>query len=222
MSGMNSVTTPVWQPFWKVAKVRLESNRRFWIYHALKLLALYCFVPEKSIPCRSLKSSGECRKCLAAAPRASGTLASHYAPLTPVVIVPEKDLTSVLKQLEKKNIRVALLHYSSLSSDRKQPLVKQTGLFCSPDVYSHQLYASLRELDRHRADVILVEATPDTEAWKGVNDRLRRAAYNGQGILEKWLSLSHSQCSGLKNFTGNITGKVFLSDFGLIYRFSLF
>ena len=123
----------------------------------------------------------------AAAPRASGTMASHYAPLTPVVIVPEKDLTSVLKQLEKKNIRVALLHYSSLSSDRKQPLVKQTGLFCSPDVYSHQLYASLRELDRHRADVILVEATPDTEAWKGVNDRLRRAAYNGQGILEKWL-----------------------------------
>ena len=123
----------------------------------------------------------------AAAPRASGTLASHYAPLTPVVIVPEKDLTSVLKQLEKKNVRVALLHYSSLSSDRKQPLVKQTGLFCSPDVYSHQLYASLRELDRHRADVILVEATPDTEAWKGVNDRLRRAAYNGQGILEKWL-----------------------------------
>ena len=79
----------------------------------------------------------------AAAPRASGTLASHYAPLTPVVIVPEKDLTSVLKQLEKKNIRVALLHYSSLSSDRKQPLVKQTGLFCSPDVYSHQLYACL-------------------------------------------------------------------------------
>ena len=123
----------------------------------------------------------------AAAPRASGTLASHYAPLTPVVIVSEKDLTSVLKQLEKKNVRVALLHYSSLSSDRKQPLVKQTGLFCSPDVYSHQLYASLRELDRHQADVILVEATPDTEAWKGVNDRLRRAAYNGQGILEKWL-----------------------------------
>lgn len=124
----------------------------------------------------------------AAAPRASGTLASHYAPLTPVVIVSEKDLTFVLKQLEKKNVRVALLHYSSLSSDRKQPLVKQTGLFCSPDVYSHQLYASLRELDRHQADVILVEATPDTEAWKGVNDRLRRAAYNGQGILEKWLS----------------------------------
>lgn len=123
----------------------------------------------------------------AAAPRASGTLASHYAPLTPVVIVSEKDLTSVLKQLEKKNVRVALLHYSSLSSDRKQPLIKQTGLFCSPDVYSHQLYASLRELDRHQADVILVEATPDTEAWKGVNDRLRRAAYNGQGILEKWL-----------------------------------
>lgn len=124
----------------------------------------------------------------AAAPRASGTLASHYAPQTPVVIVPEKDLAFVLEELEKKNIRVALLHYSSLPSDRIQPLVWRTGLFCSPDVYSHHLYASLRELDRHQADVILIEAIPDTEAWKGINDRLRRAAYNGQGILEKWLS----------------------------------
>ncbi len=124
----------------------------------------------------------------ATAPRASGTLASHYAPSTPVVIVPEKDLISVLEQLEKQNVRVALLHYSSLSADRKQALVRQTGLFCSPDVYSHQLYASLRELDRYRADVILVEATPDTEAWKGINDRLRRAAHNGQGIIEKWLA----------------------------------
>lgn len=124
----------------------------------------------------------------AAAPRASGTLASHYAPATPVVIVPEKDLNSILEELEKKDIRVALLHYSSLSSERKLPLVKQTGLFCSPDVYSHQLYASLRELDRHQADVILVEATPDTEAWKGINDRLRRAAYNGLGVIEKLLA----------------------------------
>lgn len=123
----------------------------------------------------------------AAAPRASGTLASHYAPATPVVIVPEKELVRVLEELEKKNVRVALLHYSSLSSDRLQPLAAQTGLFCSPDVYSHQLYASLRELDSYQADVILVEGTPDTEAWKGVNDRLRRAAYNGQGIIEKWL-----------------------------------
>lgn len=123
----------------------------------------------------------------AAAPRASGTLASHYAPLTPVVIVPAKDLHLVLKKLEKNKIRVALLHFSLLSSDRKLPLVKQAGLFCSPDVYSHQLYASLRELDRHQADVIVVEETPDTEAWKGINDRLRRAAHNGQGIIERLL-----------------------------------
>lgn len=123
----------------------------------------------------------------ATAPRASGTLASHYAPSTPVVIVPKKDLISVLEQLEKKNVRVALLHYSLLSSDRIQPLVRQTGLFCSPDVYSHQLYASLRELDRYKADVILVEATPDAEAWKGINDRLHRAAYNGRHIIEKWI-----------------------------------
>lgn len=123
----------------------------------------------------------------AAAPRASGMLASHYAPATPVVIVPGKDLMAVLYELEKKNVRVALLHYSSLPSDRLLALVGQTGLFCSPDVYSHQLYASLRELDACQADVILVEGTPDGPAWKGINDRLRRAAYNGRGVIEKWL-----------------------------------
>lgn len=123
----------------------------------------------------------------AAAPRASGTLASHYAPATPVVIVPEKELSAILEKLEKQHVRVALLHYSYLPSGRIQSLVKKTSLFCSPDIYSHQLYASLRDLDSYQADVIVVEATPDTEVWKGVNDRLRRAAYNGQGVIEKWL-----------------------------------
>ena len=35
------------------------------------------------------------------------------------------------------------------------------------------------------ADVLVVEETPQGETWKGVNDRLKRAAYNGQGVLER-------------------------------------
>ena len=38
------------------------------------------------------------------------------------------------------------------------------------------------------ADVLVVEETPQDEAWKGVNDRLRRAAYNGQGIVERLMA----------------------------------
>ena len=117
------------------------------------------------------------------APRASGTLASHYAPQTPVVVIPSDKLLQILVHLEKNGCRVALLHYSSLPASRKIALAGEVGLYCAPDVYSHQLYASLRKLDRYGADVILVEETPDTEMWKGINDRLKRAAYNGLGTI---------------------------------------
>ena len=119
------------------------------------------------------------------APRASGTLASHYAPRTPVAVIPSDKLLQLLVRLEENGHRVALLHYSSLPASRKMSLAGEVGLYCAPDVYSHQLYASLRKLDRSGADVILVEATPETETWKGVNDRLKRAAYNGLGTIEQ-------------------------------------
>jgi L-threonylcarbamoyladenylate synthase len=41
--------------------------------------------------------------------------------------------------------------------------------------YAHDLYANLRRLDAANADVILVEAVPDGEAWLAVRDRLLRA-----------------------------------------------
>ena len=49
--------------------------------------------------------------------------------------------------------------------------------------YAHDLYADLRELDHALdADIILVEALPTTREWQGVADRLRRAAFDSQGV----------------------------------------
>jgi L-threonylcarbamoyladenylate synthase len=55
------------------------------------------------------------------------------------------------------------------------------GIAChpaSPDPvrFAHDLYAALRELDALGGDLILVAAPPEEEAWRAVNDRLRRAA----------------------------------------------
>ena len=41
--------------------------------------------------------------------------------------------------------------------------------------YAHDLYANLRALDAANADVILIEAVPDGDAWLAVRDRLARA-----------------------------------------------
>ena len=120
----------------------------------------------------------------AAAPRASGTLDSHYAPHTPVAMQHGDLLDETLNQLLNAGRRVALIHYSDLP-----PASASVRLEANPASYAHALYASLRTMDQVGAELILVEAPPTGPAWLGVNDRLRRAAFGSTGILQQFLSI---------------------------------
>jgi L-threonylcarbamoyladenylate synthase len=114
----------------------------------------------------------------AAAPRASGTLESHYAPHTPVAMQDTATLAGTLARLASAGRKVALIHYTGM------PAVHATvRLPATPDGFAHALYAALRAMDGSGADVILVEAPPQDGAWLGVNDRLRRAAHGSSGIV---------------------------------------
>jgi L-threonylcarbamoyladenylate synthase len=42
-------------------------------------------------------------------------------------------------------------------------------------------------MDQTDAELILVETPPQDDAWLGVNDRLRRAAFSSSGIVEMFL-----------------------------------
>jgi L-threonylcarbamoyladenylate synthase len=57
----------------------------------------------------------------------------------------------------------------------------------APEDYAHDLYAALRAMDAANADIILVEAPPNDSKWQGVNDRLRRAAFDSAGVLSRLL-----------------------------------
>lgn len=118
----------------------------------------------------------------AAAPRASGTLDSHYAPSTPVALVEADQLADVIRRLAAAGRRAAVMSRSTpLLSDA----VAQLALPMSPDGYAHNLYASLRSLDTAGADIILVESLPGDNEWQGVNDRLRRAAHDSEDVVER-------------------------------------
>jgi L-threonylcarbamoyladenylate synthase len=119
----------------------------------------------------------------AAAPRASGTLASHYAPHTPVAMQDSATLKATLARLNQAGRKVALIHYSELPGAHAE-----ARLPASPDGFAHALYASLRAMDGAGADLILVEAPPRGDAWLGVNDRLRRAAHGSSGIVHGLLN----------------------------------
>jgi L-threonylcarbamoyladenylate synthase len=117
-----------------------------------------------------------------AAPRASGTLESHYAPKAPVALLPTGDIEKTLAELKLRGRSAALIHYSPFVLS--QPNVT---LPAEPKGYAYGVYAALRAMDQQQVELILVEAPPSDDAWLGVNDRLRRAAFGSTGIIERFL-----------------------------------
>jgi L-threonylcarbamoyladenylate synthase len=117
-----------------------------------------------------------------AAPRASGTLDAHYAPRTPVALVDAEQLPATLQRLAAAGRCVALLSYAAPPCE---PSAGQCNLPATPDGYAHGLYAALRALDARQADIILVEQPPTDGQWQAVGDRLRRAAFDSSGVLER-------------------------------------
>lgn len=119
----------------------------------------------------------------ASAPRASGTLDAHYAPHTPVVQVAPDELATVLEKLAALGKKIALI-----ARLQRSGLVSVTRTMPdTADAYAHDLYAALRDMDHTGTDLIVVEALPISGQWQGVNDRLRRAAFDSQGLLARLL-----------------------------------
>lgn len=108
------------------------------------------------------------------APRVSGDLPSHYAPHTPVRWLESAELHTTLLAAST-HTRTGVI---ALGAEANPGLahVEWCSLTADPAVYARQLYASLRELDGHDLDLILLEVPPDTGKWEAVRDRLRRAA----------------------------------------------
>jgi len=107
------------------------------------------------------------------APRASGTLASHYAPRTPARLVDASELAKVLR--ERGDARVGVL-----ARRVPRPLDFNGTWISAPEpaqVYAHDLYANLRALDHAGVANILIESVPDEAAWLAVRDRLARATH---------------------------------------------
>jgi L-threonylcarbamoyladenylate synthase len=108
----------------------------------------------------------------AAAPKASGTLAAHYAPAARVRLLAADALA----------LRVAAasagggLEGVAVYSRAQLPAWRWHAMPADPAAAAHELFAVLRALDVAGAREIWVEAPPSEPAWDGVRDRLSRAA----------------------------------------------
>lgn len=108
-----------------------------------------------------------------ATPRVSGSLASHYAPLTPLTVLP---LNAIVTALASGSAAAIVRDTAELPAGMRQhPDV--AVLAEQPAGYAHDFYRVLRALDAKGYDHIYVQALPDTLAWLAVSDRLGRAAH---------------------------------------------
>jgi len=113
----------------------------------------------------------------AEAPRASGTLAAHYAPRTALAVLGAVDFEAEIAG--RSSVAVLAMGEAPAGAN----VVSWINAPSDPVRYGHDLYANLRMLDGSGAKRIVVQAPPDAAAWEAVNDRLTRAAA-GTGNVE--------------------------------------
>jgi L-threonylcarbamoyladenylate synthase len=110
-----------------------------------------------------------------AAPRASGTLESHYAPRAKVRLMSAQDITAKLQALGPHANNLGLW------STERPVGIAGAGVLWRVQPHSaaqaaHDLFGVLRDLDARGVQQIWVESPPDLPEWEGVRDRLQRSA----------------------------------------------
>ncbi len=100
---------------------------------------------------------------------------THYAPVTATILCTQSELELILQgdAFQHQHKMGVLWFGNSVESELfEQNMIMPENV----NDYAHLLYSKLRELDNTGLDLILVEQPPQTEEWRGINDRLSKAA----------------------------------------------
>ena len=108
------------------------------------------------------------------APRAPGTLESHYAPNATVRLMDAKAIQTALDLLGAEAAHIAIYARSIVRIKSSKVLYRRM-----PDdalATAEQLFAVLRDFDAQAVKLIWIEPVPEATEWDGVRDRLARAS----------------------------------------------
>lgn len=108
------------------------------------------------------------------APKASGTLESHYAPNAKLRLMDAASLQTALDLLGADASRIAT--YSRVVLRSTSPTLVRRRMPDDAAETARQLFAVLRDFDVQGVRLIWVETPPPDPDWDGVRDRLQRAS----------------------------------------------
>ena len=111
--------------------------------------------------------------------RVPGSLPAHYAPATPLRLIPRTQIWQQARILSERNFRIIVITGSDESSDKlDNPLIMHFMMPNDPVAYGRQLYAKLHQADQAAYDYLLIETPPDHPEWLAITDRLQRASHH--------------------------------------------
>jgi len=110
--------------------------------------------------------------------RSPGQLPRHYSPKARLAVLRWRDEADLWAQVSAFGVAREKIH---LVTHSRIPLREKFGRVAviPPDAEAcaRALYAELHRCDEAGAELIIVEAPPSGECWRGIADRLRRAAH---------------------------------------------
>jgi L-threonylcarbamoyladenylate synthase len=109
--------------------------------------------------------------------RSPGLLPKHYSPRAKLVVLDWTDEADLEARLSGFNVSREKIH---VVAHTRIPLREKFGRVAvipqDAEAYARAIYAELHQCDEAGAELIVAEALPEGLEWRGIADRLRRAA----------------------------------------------
>jgi L-threonylcarbamoyladenylate synthase len=127
--------------------------------------------------CGEIQSPKSEIQSLDSALRSPGLLAKHYSPQAKLVVLNWRDDAELEFKIQNSKLKIEKCFVIAHTR------IPAAGRFADVSVMPHDaeafaraLYAELHRCDAAGAELIVVEAPPEAPEWRGIADRLRRAA----------------------------------------------
>ena len=109
--------------------------------------------------------------------RSPGQLPKHYAPRARLLVLRWRDaadLKSQILNLKFSPFQTRVIAHRQIPS--AEGFADVSVMPHDAEAFARSLYSELHRCDAAGAEIIVVEALPDAPEWRGIGDRLRRAA----------------------------------------------
>jgi L-threonylcarbamoyladenylate synthase len=109
--------------------------------------------------------------------KSPGQLQKHYSPKARLLVSSWEDEADLRKQSAKfkvQNSKLRVIAHTRIPSG--QGFAGVSVIPHDPEAFARALYAELHQCDDAGAELIVVEAVPETDEWRAIADRLKRAA----------------------------------------------